>query len=182
MSAPNFVCTNPSCKCGYLTGLHRVILIVAISMKRQKRVSFKFDTNRSKKLKWKHWTNKLFWVKWNYTTWLLEFSIISIFSFKLVEQFGLEVCLVWKLRWTFAHSNHTAIMAISASLSLVLVQLPGVICKAAKQEMRLVCCSRQSLEDVLEGAALKLARWARRVPPTWRAWGSSAGGQGCWQS
>lgn len=56
---------------------------------------------------------------------------MSPFFFEQAKQFGLEVCLVWKQSWTFAHSNHTAIMAISASPSLVLDQLPWVICKAA---------------------------------------------------
>ncbi|TKS87457.1 Myosin-IIIa [Collichthys lucidus] len=51
-------------------------------------------------------------------------------------QEGTEVCLACTPSWTFACSNHTAIMAISASPSSVLVQLPGAICKAAEQEMR----------------------------------------------
>lgn len=67
------------------------------------------------------------------------FSVpIVYFCFTWVKQ--LVGYLVCRLSWTFARSNHTAIMAISACPSLVLVQVPGVICKAAEQEMRLVCC------------------------------------------
>lgn len=94
----------------------------------------------------------------NYHLALQTSFIISIFLFSNwsnSEAGGREVYPVCTPSWTFAHSNHTAIMAISASPSLVLVQLPGAICKAAEQEMRLVC---PSLEDVLEGATLKSAR------------------------
>ncbi len=94
----------------------------------------------------------------NYHLVLQTSSIISIFLFanwSNNEAGGWEVRPVCTPSWTFAHSNHTAIMAISATPYLVLVQLPGAICKAAEQEMRLVC---PSLEDVLEGATLKSAR------------------------
>lgn len=58
------------------------------------------------------------------------------------------------------------------------VQLPGAICKAAEQEMRLVCRCLTSLEDVLEGATFKSASWSRRVPPRRRARGGSSVGGG----
>lgn len=67
--------------------------------------------------------------------------------------------------WTFARSNHAAIMAISASPSLSLVWFPGAICKVAEREMRLICCSLANLEDVLEGATVKPARQSRSPPP-----------------
>lgn len=75
--------------------------------------------------------------------------------------------------WTFARSNHAAIMAISASPSSSLVWFPGAICKVAEREMRLICCSLANLEDVLEGATVKFARRSRSPPhPRW----SSEGG------
>lgn len=74
------------------------------------------------------------------------------FSENHPKQGGREVSPSCTLSWTFAHANHAAIIAISASLYLDLVQLPGAICKAAEQEMRLVRGSLASPEDVLRGA------------------------------
>lgn len=78
---------------------------------------------------------------------------------------------VCTLSWTSARSNHKAIIAISASPSSALVQLPGAICEAAEQEM--MCCREPRLG--------RLVDYAGSPPPPLQAdsvWVIGGGGTG----